>query len=258
MKLVDGETANLPLTATDDTAADVPDVMADTGTTGEAAVLDTAVADFKTAYAAFDDALKQATTTETSAELIAADEERDDAWTAAYLFTKSLIKHPTEETAKIARRIYATFGKYGNPTQLSRTEESGVLHNLLQDLNMLTTEERTATGFTPWLIRLEDAEDSYLDLLKARTAEKANMITGIVKTTRQAADKAYRTLADTVNALITVNGITPYETFTDNMNVHIARLKTVLKARQTKAANAAGTDSSDAPVTDEETTSETE
>lgn len=254
LKLVEKETANLPLTATTTGEADIPEVMSDTAeTTGEAAVLDVDVETFKVAYKAFDDALKTAATTETSAELIAADEERDDAWLAAYRFVKTLTAHPTAETAKIARQIKATFDKYGNPTGLSRTEESGVLHNLLQDLSALTTEERTATGFSPWLTRLEDAETSYLDLLAVRTAEKAGVVTGLVKITRQTADKAYRALVNTVNALIIVNGITPYETFTDNMNVHIARLKTVLKARQTKADNAAAgatTTTPDAPTTE--------
>ncbi|MBB4620450.1 hypothetical protein [Parabacteroides faecis] len=37
----------------------------------------------------------------------------------------------------------ALINKYGNPTELSQTEESGVLHNLLQDLKALPQENRT-------------------------------------------------------------------------------------------------------------------
>ena len=58
---------------------------------------------------------------------------------------------------------------------------------------------------------------------------------GIVKETRTAAEAAYRSLVDTVNALAMINGDTAYATFIDHVNAMIERQKAISKARSTRA-----------------------
>lgn len=248
MKLVDAELENLPTGSGATTGSgsgttedeDRPSIMSadadEESTTSTGTTLDAAVEEFEAAFYAFDAALKQATVTEASTALIAADEVRDRAWRVAYAFAKAQTDHPAESVATVARRIKAAFDKYGNPTQLPRTEESGVLHNLLQDLATFTTEQQTTSGFAPYLAALSTAEDAYLAALNTRVAEKVERITGIVKISRTSCDAAYRKLTNLVNALITVNGYDKYSAFVERLNVHIQTLKTVLKARQTKSA----------------------
>lgn len=57
---------------------------------------------------------------------------------------------------------------------------------------------------------------------------------GIVKETRTAADAAYRSLVDTVNALAMIEGDAEYATFIDHVNALIDRQKGILKARKTR------------------------
>ena len=58
---------------------------------------------------------------------------------------------------------------------------------------------------------------------------------GIVKETRTAAEAAYRSLVDTVNALAMINGDAEYATFIDHVNAMIERQKAISKARTTRA-----------------------
>ena len=68
-----------------------------------------------------------------------------------------------------------------------------------------------------------------------RTEADAARQVGIVKETRTAAEAAYRSLVDTVNALAMINGDTAYATFIDHVNAMIERQKAISKARTTRA-----------------------
>ena len=56
-----------------------------------------------------------------------------------------------------------------------------------------------------------------------------------IKETRTAAEAAYRSLVDTVNALAMINGDAEYATFIDHVNAMIERQKAISKARTTRA-----------------------
>ena len=56
-----------------------------------------------------------------------------------------------------------------------------------------------------------------------------------MKETRTAAETAYRSLVDTVNALAIIEGDGDYATFIDHINAMIERQKAISKARSTRA-----------------------
>ena len=82
---------------------------------------------------------------------------------------------------------------------------------------------------------LKAKEEAFLAAAAERTEADAARQVGIVKETRAAAEAAYRSLVDTVNALAMINGDTAYATFIDNVNAMIARQKAISKARSTRA-----------------------
>ena len=125
-----------------------------------------------------------------------------------------------------------------NDRQLSSTtlsEESGVLHNLLQDLEAFDSSKRTSLALDVWITDLKTKEEAFLAAAAARTEADAARQVGIVKETRTAAEAAYRSLVDTVNALAMINGDTNYATFIDHVNAMIERQKAISKARSTRA-----------------------
>lgn len=206
-------------------------------TEGGSPVLDNAVATYKEKVDALDDALKDSSSVPGAADATAADVARDSSWRGGNNYLKAMTAHPDEAIRTTAEEVKSLFDKYGDPTSLSQTAESGVLHNLIQDLKALDGSKLTALAFNPWLTDLETSEEAFLSAVKVRTEEEAARVVGIVKQSRLAADEAYRKLVETVNALATINGEMPYATFTDHLNVLVAQQKAVLKSRATKSTN---------------------
>ena len=194
-----------------------------------------AVNAFETAYDAFDTALKASATNPATASATDADVERDQSWRAANAYVKAMCNHPTADIAVTAVEAKSLFDKYGDPTSLAQTEESGVLHNLLQDLEALDSSKRVSLNFDVWITDLKTKEEAFLAAAAARTEADAARQVGIVKETRTAAEAAYRSLVDTVNALAMINGDAAYATFIDHVNAMIERQKAISKARSTRA-----------------------
>ncbi len=194
-----------------------------------------AVTNFTTALKAFDDALKATALDPTAATTTDTDHARDAAWRGARNYTKAMCVYPDETVAAYAVEAESIFDKYGDPTNLAQTEESGLLHNLVQDLEALDASKRTALALDVWIADVKAKEEAFLAAVAERTEAEAARQTGIVKETRTAAEDAYRSLVEAVNALVVVNGEADYATFIDHVNALIDRQKTVLKSRSTRS-----------------------
>ena len=215
LKLVLAETENLP-------AEETP------------SILTAAVNSFETAFNAFDAALKASATNPATASATDADVERDQSWRGINAYVKAMCSHPTDDVASAATEAKSLFDKYGDPTSLAQTEESGVLHNLLQDLEAFDSAKRTSLALDVWIADLKTKEDAFLAAAARRTEADAARQVGIVKETRTAAESAYRSLVDTVNALAMINGDAEYATFIEHVNAVVERQKGILKARKTR------------------------
>ena len=216
LKLVLAETENLP-------AEETP------------SILTAAVNSFETAFNAFDAALKASATNPATASATDADVERDQSWRGINAYVKAMCSHPTDDVASAATEAKSLFDKYGDPTSLAQTEESGVLHNLLQDLEAFDSSKRTSLALDVWIADLKTKEEAFLAAAARRTEADAARQVGIVKETRTAAESAYRSLVDTVNALAMINGDVDYATFIEHVNAVIERQKAISKARSTRA-----------------------
>ena len=245
LKQVETETANLPISEEEERPGGLS-VMAATDS-----VLETKVNEFTTAVDAFDDALKASATNPATATATATDDARDASWRGANNYLTAMCAYPDAEIAAYAAEAKSLFDKYGDPTKLAQTEESGVLHNLLQDLEALDSSKRTALNLDVWITDLKTKEEAFLAAAAERTEADAARQVGIVKETRTAAETAYRSLVDTVNALAMINGYrslvdtvnalamingdAEYATFIDHVNAMIERQKAISKARVTRA-----------------------
>ena len=228
-KQVVAETANLPIGGEEERPGGLS-VMAATDS-----VLETKVNEFTTAVDAFDDALKASATNPAIATATATDDARDASWRGANNYVTAMCAHPDAEIATYAAEAKSLYDKYGDPTKLAQTEESGVLHNLLQDLEALDSSNRTALNLDVWITDLKTKETAFLAAAAERTEADAARQVGIVKETRTASEAAYRSLIDTVNALAMINGDADYATFIDHVNAMIERQKAISKSRVTRA-----------------------
>ena len=194
-----------------------------------------AVTGFKTALEAFDDALQATAVDPTAATTRSTNDARNISWRGANNYTKGMCAHPDAAIAAYALEAKSLFDKYGDPTKLAQTEKSGVLHNLLQDLEAWDAGKRAALALDVWIADVKAKEEAFLAAVAERTEAEAARQVGIVKETRTAAESAYRSLIDTVNALAMTNGDEAYATFIDHVNALIDRQKAILKSRATRA-----------------------
>ena len=199
--------------------------------------LTTGVDTHKTAVDGLDSALKVSTTVPSAKRVAEKDAARDFAWTGLYNYVKAMTAHPEESVAVAAEKALVILDKYGNPTAKPQLEESGILHNLLQELNEAKEMgDFTDLGIEPWLTRLENAETSFLNATDAKVQEEAAREVGFSKQARQAADDAYRKLVDIVNMLAAMHGDEKFATFIGNVNALVEQQRTKLKARATNSA----------------------
>ena len=200
------------------------------------AMLEAPINAFEAAYQAFDVALESSTAD--SVEAKAYEELRDRLWRSNNAYIKAMTAHPNPELAAIAERLKAEFDKYGDVTNLPVVQESGALHNLIQDIRTISAQDRSKIHYEEWFNALETAENNYLAAVASRTDVRSEKEVGAVKRTRIEAEAAYTHLVDVVNLLAKLEGDTAYLPFINRMNVLIAEQKATLKARQTRAAKA--------------------
>ena len=200
------------------------------------AMLEAPINAFETAVRAFDETLENSTAD--SAEAKAYEELRDRLWRSNNAYLKAMTAHPNPELAAIAERLKAEFDKYGDVTYLPVVQESGALHNLIQDIQAIPAQDRSKIHYEEWFNALDTAENNYLVAVAARTDVRSEKEVGAVKRTRIEAEAAYTHLVDVVNLLAKLEGDTAYLPFINRMNVLIAEQKATLKARQTRASKA--------------------
>lgn len=215
-----------------------------------AEALKTKVETFKTAHENFDAALKGDSQAPSSAAVSQADEARDYAWRGLSSYVKALLMHPRSEVVALASKTKDILDKYGNPTSLTQTEESGVIHNTLQELEAMPEEERTEMGIDEWNERLRTENDKFVQLVKQKAAEEAALNVGIIKQSRKEADNAYRSLVNMINMLVEVEGDENYKDFIAVVNKHIEKQQKTLKNRESRGDD----DSDDTDETPEEPT----
>ena len=200
------------------------------------AMLEAPINAFETAVRAFDETLENSTAD--SAEAKACEELRDRLWRSNNAYIKAMTAHPNPELAAIAERLKAEFDKYGDVTNLPVVQESGALHNLIQDIQAIPAQDRSKIHYEEWFNALDTAENSYLVAVASRTDVRSEKEVGAVKRTRTEAEAAYTHLVEVVNLLAKVEGDTAYLPFINRMNVLIAEQRSTLKARQTRASKA--------------------
>lgn len=223
-------------TEDDEDEPDLPSVQSVAAGTFKAGV-DAKVAAFVAAFEKFDEALKDSEKLASSALVTKADDARDYAWRGVSNYLKAMTMHPDADVAAAAVEGEELVDKYGDPTNLSYTAESGTLHNFLQDLEAIPSEKRTLLGIDPWTARLRKENDAFLLAIQQKAEEKDAREVGVVKEARQEADEAYRAMVDTINVVANLEEGTTYDAFIGAVNQHIETQKTTLKSRATRNKN---------------------
>lgn len=171
--------------------------------------------------------------------IVAEDEKRDRTWRALRATVNAQLLHFHDTNVSIAKRADAIVTTYGDPTRLAYTEETGVLKNLVTDLEEMIVEgNQKRIGIDELVKELKRANEWFTKLLTNREGEKAFKETGISKTTRQAADNAYRNMIEALNAIAFMEADkTKVQDAINLLNQIIDQENAVMKARATRRGN---------------------
>ena len=179
----------------------------------------------QTALKAEDDALALSKANLLSKEIKAIDAERDKHYKALRKAITFFLSHPDAELVKAAQRLERLLKDYNIDPKMQLDRETGLLLNLISDLETKSAADVTALALTPVVQAMKQANDKLREVTRARANDRAVQIVGQLKQAQHASDEAYRTLVQKVNALAVVEGEADYADFISKMNEQVKHYK---------------------------------
>ena len=179
----------------------------------------------QTALKAEDDALALSKANLLSKEIKAIDAERDKHYKALRKAITFFLNHPDAELVKAAARLERLLKDYNINPAMQLDRETGLLLNLISDLETKSAADVTALALTPVVQAMKQANDKLREVTRARANDRAVQIVGQLKQAQHASDEAYRTLVQKVNALAVVEGDADYADFISKMNEQVKHYK---------------------------------
>ena len=126
---------------------------------------------------------------------------------------------------KAAARLEQLLKDYNINPAMQLDRETGLLLNLISDLETKSAADVTALALTPVVQAMKQANDKLREVTRARANDRAVQIVGQLKQAQHASDEAYRTLVQKVNALAVVEGEADYADFISKMNEQVKHYK---------------------------------
>lgn len=179
----------------------------------------------QTALKAEDDALALSKANLLSGEIKTLDTERDKHYKALRKAIKFFLSHPDAELVKAAQRLEQLLKNYNIDPKMQLDRETGLLLNLISDLEKKSAADVTALALTPVVQAMKQANDKLREVTRARANDRAVQIVGQLKQAQHASDEAYRALVQKVNALAVVEGEVDYADFISKMNEQVKHYK---------------------------------
>ena len=210
---------------------------ADTAVKGKASEL---VSNFKAAVAAEDEALKISQKSLLTDEIAKADSDRDALYAGYKKAVEGFLAMPIADMAQAAKILSQHIKDYKINTADQLDKETGLLVNLITDLEDKYTAQVTKLGLTAFVTNMKEANERVRTLTLQRTNEKMGVTVGALKAARTVSDTAYRALVKMVNALALVLGEKDYTAFIDYVNTEVTHYKREVIGQKAKAPSTSG------------------
>ena len=152
-----------------------------------------------------------------------ADKARDEIWEGIINMNAAALKHFNSDMREAAKRLKIVFDTYGNIAKKPLNEQTSATYNILQELEGKYAADVTAVGIEQWVSELKARNNAFGDLMKERFDESALKTDIVLKVARTELDKAYRAIAERINALVIVEGAEAYEAFIRTLNVIVKK-----------------------------------
>ncbi|MGM9620506.1 MAG: DUF6261 family protein [Bacteroidaceae bacterium] len=183
------------------------------------------LAPFKAAVEQEDANLKLSRKDMLSDEIAKADAERDSLYIGYKNAVQGFLKVSVESMAQAARVLSQHVKDYAIDTKAQLDRETGMLTNLIADLEGKYKPQVEALSLTAYVTNLKAANQRVATLMGTRDDNSAGTVVGALRASRRATDEAYRLLVRMVNSLAMVFGDADYADFIDRTNARIVRYK---------------------------------
>lgn len=168
-------------------------------------------------------------------DLLAADAEVDRIIVNLRMHLQALIHYPKDDVREAAQIVWDAIDQYGSPVKLSFTEEYAIVARMIATLEVIkgldsSVLERATVA--AWLPALREKYEAFMGMMKSYDSERATIVPGTIKATRQALIESWRALCDYINSLAIVSPSDELESLIGEMNARIQTRKTALKMRK--------------------------
>ena len=187
-----------------------------------------------------------------SDKLKEADKLRDDYYRAFKKAVTASEGIPVAAIQEAAVILLQLLKDYRIDPKMQLDKETGLLMNLLDDLQGKNKTQVEALGLMPLVEELKKANDEVIEVTTQRMDESLQTAVGALKTARTATDEAYRDLVKMINAYALVEGDEAYAGFIDYLNAEIVHYKReVLNQKATSSTTPTTPTTPDDPTTPE-------
>ena len=163
-----------------------------------------AVEEFREAFEKEDKAFKQYRASDHTSALQKADEESDKLYASLRDTIKAYAKFPIAETAQHAEPLLKVIKNYKITTRENYMKESGLIDNMLQNMQAYTTQLRRL-GLLIVANQLKAKNDEVRQLIAQRNEERMEQVLGELKAARAVSDVAYAAVVMFTNAYALLN-----------------------------------------------------
>lgn len=211
-----------------------------------AAKLSDKVAQLKSAFATEDRYYMQVRASEIIAQKEAADLRRDRYYTRLHRLVQAWAGSGMAQLDEAATALSAPFNLYKVRINAQMDEETGVLENLITDLQTEAMQKHLATINATWLFQqMTDAQNQVKSLRLDQGVEESGKVYGALASARKQCDALYDELCLLIESFALVaDDATPYDTFITRWNGSVKLYQDMLD-RKSGSSGASGSGSGD-------------
>ena len=182
---------------------------------------------FKTALDSEDAVLVLTRKSDKTDEIANADKTRDNAYVGYKYAVKGFTYLGSGAQYEAAKVLSQHLTDYQIDTKMSLSRQTGLMTNLIEDLESTYSEQVESLGLTPFVTMMKDGNEKVKAGLLSRDNERAGQTKAAMLAARADTDAAYQTIVDKINALYLVDttNTNEYATTIDEINAQIKRYK---------------------------------
>ena len=181
-----------------------------------------------------DDSMEVIRKSSITAEIVSADEKRDNVFRGLCDFVKAMSNHFDGEKVKSATRIQIVLDTYGNLAPKPFFDETASIFNLVQELRSNYAADMVKIHLTEWVEGLADLNNDFKILLGDRYEETASKTSLKVKEVRPQIDDTYRKIVKVIEGLLLLENADIYKQFIKRINLINDKYHTLLAQRKGK------------------------